>query len=69
MSNNKKDNKKENKIENVISQGSKMQMVVIKTPLKGVKNRKGEQAYSSVTVHRLIPPKKKKDKKAIKKVA
>jgi len=38
----------------IISQGSKAntEMVVIKTPIEGVKNRKGEQAYTSVTKHR-----------------
>jgi hypothetical protein len=38
----------------IISQSSKAntEMVVIKTPIKGVKNRKGEQAYTSVTKHR-----------------
>ena len=36
----------------VISSNNKMEMVVIQTPLNGIKNRKGEQAISSVTVHR-----------------
>ena len=38
----------------IISQGSKAntEMVVIQTPVVGVKNRKGEQAYTSVTKHR-----------------
>ena len=36
----------------VISSNNKMEMVVIQTPLKGVKNRKGEQAISSITKHR-----------------
>lgn len=35
----------------VISSNDKMKMIVIKTPLKGVKNRTGKQAYSSVTKH------------------
>lgn len=43
-----------NTIETVISRGVKMEMVIIQTPLKGIKNRKGEQAFSSVTVHRKI---------------
>jgi hypothetical protein len=38
----------------VISRGTKMEMVVIQTPLKGIKNRKNEQAISSVTKHRKI---------------
>jgi len=42
------------RIEKVISRGIKMEMVIIQTPLKGIKNRKGEQAFSSVTVHRKI---------------
>ena len=36
----------------VISNNKAMEMVVIQTPLKGVKNRRGEQAMSSVTKHR-----------------
>ena len=36
----------------VISSNNKMEMVVIQTPLKGIKNRKGEQAMSSITKHR-----------------
>lgn len=38
----------------IISFGSKAntEMVVIKTPIEGVKNKKGEQAYTSVTKHR-----------------
>ncbi len=39
----------------VISRNATMEMVVIKTPLKGVKTRTGKQAYSSVTKHRKIP--------------
>jgi len=47
----------------IISFGSKAntEMVVIKTPIKGVKNRKGEQAYTSVTKHR--PSKASKEAK------
>jgi hypothetical protein len=41
-------------ITTVVSRNATMEMVVIKTPLEGVKNRKGEQAYSSVTKHRKI---------------
>ena len=36
----------------VISSNNKMEMVVIQTPLKGVKNRKGKQAMISITKHR-----------------
>ncbi len=36
----------------VISSNNKMEMVVIQTPVKGVRNRKGEQAISSITKHR-----------------
>jgi len=39
----------------VISRNATMEMVVIKTPLVGVKTRTGKQAYSSVTKHRKIP--------------
>ena len=47
---------KEHKIkEVVISRNATMEMVVIKTPLKGVKTRTGKQAYSSITRHRKIP--------------
>ena len=38
----------------VISRNATMEMVVIKTPLVGVKTSKGNQAYSSVTKHRKI---------------
>ena len=38
----------------VISRNKTMEMVVIQTPLKGIKNRKGEQAISSETKHRKI---------------
>ena len=38
----------------VISRNKNMEMVVIQTPLKGIKNRKGEQAISSETKHRKI---------------
>ena len=43
---------KSNKKEIVISSNSKMEMVVIQTPIKGVKNRTGAQAIHSVTKHR-----------------
>lgn len=47
---------KKHKIEEVvISRSNYMEMVVIKTPLKGVKTRTGKQAYSSITRHRKIP--------------
>ena len=36
----------------VISRGKKMEMVVIQRPNRGIKNRKGEQAIISKTVHR-----------------
>ncbi len=36
----------------VVSNNRTMEMVIIQTPIKGVKNRKGEQAYDSVTKHR-----------------
>jgi hypothetical protein len=36
----------------VISSNATMEMVVIQTPLVGVKTRTGKQAYSSVTKHR-----------------
>ncbi len=42
------------KKEIVISKNKTMEMVVIQTPLKGIKNRKGEQAVSSETKHRKI---------------
>tara|TARA_E500000318_G_scaffold29633_1_gene29523 strand:+ start:8839 stop:8985 length:147 start_codon:yes stop_codon:yes gene_type:complete len=35
----------------VISSNATMKMIVIKTPIEGVKNRTGKQAYSSVTKH------------------
>ena len=35
----------------VISQGSKMQQVVVKTIVKGKKNRKGKPYKTSVTKH------------------
>ncbi len=38
----------------VISRSNTMEMVVVQTPVKGVKNRKGEQAVHSVTKHRKI---------------
>jgi hypothetical protein len=38
----------------VISRGTKMEMVIIQTPIKGIKNRKGQEALSSITVHRKI---------------
>ena len=38
----------------VISRNTTMEMVVIKTPLDGVKTRTGAQAYSSITKHRKI---------------
>ena len=38
----------------VISRNATMEMVVIKTPLVGVKTRTGEQAFTSVTKHRKI---------------
>tara|TARA_B100000959_G_scaffold280406_1_gene342166 strand:- start:979 stop:1134 length:156 start_codon:yes stop_codon:yes gene_type:complete len=41
-----------NKKEIVVSSNKKMEMVVIQTPVKGIKNRKGEQAMHSVTKHR-----------------
>ena len=46
----------------IISQSSKAntEMVVIQTPIEGVKNRKGEQAYTSVTKHRQSPIKTEK---------
>jgi hypothetical protein len=40
------------KKEIIISSGKKMQMVVIQTPIAGIKNRKGEQAIDSITKHR-----------------
>jgi len=41
------------------------QMVIIKTPVKGVSNRTGKQYFTSVTKHELIhqPKKKSKDTK------
>jgi len=42
-------------ITTVVSRNATMEMVVIKTPLVGVKTRTGKQAYSSVTKHRKIP--------------
>jgi len=56
-------NKPESK-EIVISRNSTMEMVVIKTPLIGVKTRTGKQAYSSVTKHRKIAKKSKTNKGA-----
>ncbi len=46
----------------IISQSSKTnnEMIVIKTPVVGIKNRKGEQAYTSVTKHRHSPVKTEK---------
>jgi len=41
-----------NSKEMVISRGKKMEMVVIQRPNRGIKNRKGEQAIISKTVHR-----------------
>ena len=38
------------------------QMVIIKTPVKGVKNRVGKQYFTSVTKHELINKPKKKSK-------
>lgn len=35
----------------VISSNATMKMIVVKTPLEGVKTRTGKQAYSSVTKH------------------
>jgi len=40
----------------VVSQNAKSQMVVYKTAIEGLKNRTGEQYWSSVTKHE---PKKK----------
>ena len=44
--------KTDNRVIQVISHNATMEMVVIKTPIKGVKTRTGKQAFSSVTVHR-----------------
>jgi len=41
------------------------QMVIIKTPVKGVKNRTGKQYFTSVTKHELIHQPKKKDKSKV----
>ena len=58
MNNNNTNNTKEIPMsktkEIVISRNKNMEMVVIQTPLKGIKNRKGEQAISSETKHRKI---------------
>ena len=43
---------KSNRKEIVISRNNTMGMVVIQTPVKGVKNRTGKQAIHSVTKHR-----------------
>ena len=43
---------KSNKKEIVVSSNKKMEMVVIQTPVKDVKNRKGEKAIHSITKHR-----------------
>ncbi len=42
------------KKENIISKGKKGFQVVTRTPIKGRKNRKGEQYYISKTTHKPI---------------
>jgi len=52
--------KTDNRVIQVISHNATMEMVVIKTPMKGVTTRTGKPAFSSVTVHRKRKPKAKK---------
>ena len=54
MNNNRKEITVNKTKDIVISRNKTMEMVVIQTPLKGIKNRKGEQAISSETKHRKI---------------
>jgi len=41
------------------------QMVIIKTPVKGVTNRTGKQYFTSITKHEAIHQPKKKDKSKV----